>query len=140
MPITRSCKTTPENSQPLNMLTTPFINLSLVSVIISLSLGTPGLSSFALYNLFIFLASILSTYHSSLQLYIKLDGSFSGRAVGEGDGSLWGGPLKAGEGPTRVYSRCQGGVSKRRKGSEEKGEKTVRGQKKGKVEMKGKRR
>lgn len=57
-----------------------------------------------------------------------------------GMGLFGGGPLKAGEGPTRAYSRCQGGVSKRRKRSEEEGEKTVRGQKKGKVEMKGKRR
>ena len=58
-PITRSCNTAP------NMLPTSIINSSLVSVIISLSLGTPVLSSFALYNLFILFlpASFLLIIH-----------------------------------------------------------------------------
>ena len=58
-PIARSCKTAPY------MLPTSIINSSLVSVIISLSLGTPVLSSFALYNLFILFlpASFLLIIH-----------------------------------------------------------------------------
>lgn len=65
-------------------------------------------------------------------MYIKLDGSFSGRAVREGDGPLWGEPLKGWWGtPLEPPLDAEVGQVKGDRGKE-------RREKKRKVEMKDK--